>query len=299
MISRPRFNQPSGWNAGEHGGRMPETHYAVRHNYVYYPIDWVDSATGRQYKKGYYDENGQYYEDVVFLRNGKYENVICECEYCGSVAKVDWSGDGQAPNCKNCGAVMTVRSALDEYTQDPGYSNRGLDHYGGVNYGSSRTKKPGCLIATVIGVIVIAVMAIFAMIAGFFSDRDPGYSYPDPDPGYVSNVDIFGENIYLDYNGDGEYVISDDGDATFDKVITWDYGEDCYYDRDTDLFLWYNTDVSPNIWQYWYEPISGDFGDYGWMEYEPGQWYIEVDWGDWQEVPSTYDTDVLWHFPFE
>ena len=53
--------------------------------------------------------------------------------------------------------------------------------------------------------------------------------------------------------------------------------------------------MRPALWQYWYEPISGDFGDYGWMEYEDGIWYIETDAGQWDPVPEEYDLTCLWH----
>ena len=82
---------------------------------------------------------------------------------------------------------------------------------------------------------------------------------------------------------------------SYDKQIRWSPSDDSYYDSASGLYLWYNTDVSPNLWQYWYEPISGDYGDYGWMEYEDGYWYIEVGEASWMEVPEEYDTSVLWH----
>ena len=29
------------------------------------------------------------------------------------------------------------------------------------------------------------------------------------------------------------------------------------------VYLWYNTDVAPNLWQYWYDDIAGG-NYYGW-----------------------------------
>ena len=74
-------------------------------------------------------------------------------------------------------------------------------------------------------------------------------------------------------------------------------GED-YYDSKTQCWFWWDTNVSPNQWQYWYEGISSDYGDYGWMEYDDNeqQWYIEVSDGNWQPLPEKYDTSNLWHF---
>ena len=77
--------------------------------------------------------------------------------------------------------------------------------------------------------------------------------------------------------------------------MRWSSGDDSYYDSASGLYLWYNTDLSPNLWQYWYEPISGDYGDYGWMEYENGVWYIEAEQAQWLPVPASYDTAPLWH----
>jgi hypothetical protein len=70
-----------------------------------------------------------------------------------------------------------------------------------------------------------------------------------------------------------------------------------YYDRESDCWLWLNTDVTPSVWQYWYEGISSDFGDYGWMEWSEKDraWYIETSAGNWNRLPSRYDTSSLWH----
>jgi hypothetical protein len=64
------------------GTLRPRYYYGRRHDYVYYPESWVDESSGRSYAKGYYDENGQYYENVAFEKDGKYENVVCHCPYC-------------------------------------------------------------------------------------------------------------------------------------------------------------------------------------------------------------------------
>ena len=68
-----------------------------------------------------------------------------------------------------------------------------------------------------------------------------------------------------------------------------------YYDEETECWIWWNTDVDPNVWQYWYEGISSDYGDYGWMEHDDTGWYIEASRGNWIELPSRYDTGNLWY----
>ena len=69
-----------------------------------------------------------------------------------------------------------------------------------------------------------------------------------------------------------------------------------YYDGETDCWFWYNEES--NAWQYWYEDISSDFGDYGWMEYDysEDQWHIETGEDRWEPLPFEYDTSELWHF---
>ena len=77
-------------------------------------------------------------------------------------------------------------------------------------------------------------------------------------------------------------------------------GED-WYDSQTKCWFYYNDTVSPYQWQYWYEGISSDYGDYGWMEYDmsEGAWYIETDAGKWVHLPGNYDTKDLWHMADE
>ena len=64
------------------------------------------------------------------------------------------------------------------------------------------------------------------------------------------------------------------------------------FDYDSNCYLWYNTDVSPNLWQYWYDDIAGD-EYYGWMECEGEDWYIEVSDTEWEKYDG--DTSQLWH----
>lgn len=108
----------------------------------------------------------------------------------------------------------------------------------------------------------------------------------------LSDLELFGREIHLTERVPGIWRITEDGGG---KILVWDDGEQSYYDEDSKLWLWYNTDVKPPLWQYWYEPISGDYGKYGWMEYRNETWYIESSQGRWIEVPEKYDTSPLWH----
>ena len=324
VIERPRSNQPAGYVAREHGWARPRTHYGVLHNYVYYPVPWTDAATGREYRQGYYDEDGAYYEDVAFREDGVYKNVLCKCEYCDTITKLDWTESGPLI-CPQCGGAMKLLSTLDEYTRDPQYEtlrNRSdyvdyADRDGGP--GEADDLEPKRILGILLAVLV-AVLMLVSLAQSETDSRDEGYDpehrpedgwvylgngaygqYGRPDGSIadapVSNVELFGAVVYLRETAPGVCAITDlPGEAS--RRLIWSYSEDSYYENDSGLWLWYNTDVYPSLWQYWYEPISGDYGDYGdygWMEYEDGVWYIEAEEGDWIPVPASYDTSPLWH----
>ncbi len=82
------------------------------------------------------------------------------------------------------------------------------------------------------------------------------------------------------------------------RTCKWDSEYESYYDKTTDCYFWKNDTIDPPQWQYWYEDISSDYGDYGWMEYDFDEkiWYIEVSDDRWEPLPEKYDTTELWHF---
>ena len=284
---KPRVNQPRGFC----GSGYVNSYKCRKHEYNFYPADWTDIETGTVYKKGYYDENGDHYETLILKHNQKYENVPLRCEYCGTTCVRDLTDDSQTMACENCGANMIIEAVLDEPDREI------------PDYGISSAKMKGLSIALVITAITfILSFAAMSFLGTFFrlsrAYRE-NYTYTPVETVEsaskpVSNTDIFGSTLYLKNGADG-YSLSDSGD--YDKVLYWDYSYESYYDKDTDCYVWYNTDVSPNLWQYWYEDISSDFGDYGWMEYEDGQWYVEYDDGEWTQLDNgKYDQSVLWHF---
>ena len=79
------------------------------------------------------------------------------------------------------------------------------------------------------------------------------------------------------------------------RDVPWNSEYDSYYDKQTDCYFILNTDMDPPIWQYWFEGISSDYGDYGWMEHDETGWYIEASYGDWIELPAKYDAGSLWY----
>lgn len=85
--------------------------------------------------------------------------------------------------------------------------------------------------------------------------------------------------------------------AALGRSCDWDAKHECYYDVKTDCYFWYNNTTKTHTWQYWYEGISSDYGDFGWMEYDTKEktWYIEVSDGYWTELPERYDRSRLWH----
>lgn len=287
--ARPRVNQPAGYRT--FGGVRPTYYYGRRHDYIYYPVAWTDSGSGRSYKAGYYDENGQYYDNVSFNTDGKYKNVVCHCSYCDRDAIVDLSAEDAASKslqCPNCGAPMAVSSFLDDYIAD---NQASADREARAAKRSDR-RRIGCLVA----LVIFLAIGIISCVAAEMADNSPGAGTGTQQVYTLegsSNVDMFGETVQLTAGKNGAYTI--DGGAAADKMLIWDTDADSYYDQSSDCWVWYNTDVEPPVWQYWYEGISSDFGDYGWMEHDETGWYIEKSSGNWVKLPDKYDASSLWY----
>ena len=100
-------------------GIRPAYHYARRHDYIFYPVAWVDQSTGTSYQAGYYDEDGKRYDSVAFKKGDNYENVVCHCPYCEQDTILNLTSEQvatQSLKCPNCNGQMVIQSALDEYT---------------------------------------------------------------------------------------------------------------------------------------------------------------------------------------
>ena len=278
------------------------------HTYVYYSEPWIDSANGTAYKQGYYDENGKYYDadDIVFKNQDGSYTAHFVCEYCGSEADLVWK-EGVYPTCKSCGAQMNKElTYIDDIIQVESYQSMQNAQSTQRNSFSIVKKVFIGYFVAVFGIAIlsniIGAIAIFSSFDDFEDDvfsEITSVSYGTDTDNYeyneVTNIDIYGNDIYLDEVGDHTYVICESTDE-YEKHLTWDYGADSYYDYDSNCYLWYNTDVSPNLWQYWYEDIAGsDY--YGWMECEGDTWYIETSDTEWEEY--TGDTSGLWHIQNE
>ena len=279
---------------------------------MYYPVAWLDESTNTTYQNGYYDEQGNRYDNLILKNNEKYENVPMHCEYCETTQVRDLTDDNETMTCPHCGANMVIDAILDERTDIPSYDQT-------VSYNSTGTVsqkgkwRPFIIVAIVIGAIYIVPAITSAMFAPFYgllkfvsNIRNPQtgtvqqtsqqtittQTY-EPDPEYLSNEDIFGMVLYLKSSEEGMLF----GNSTdYEKNLIWNDSDECYYDASSDCYVWFNTDLDPSLWQYWYEGISSDYGDYGWMEYEDGKWYIETDYGNWEEIDLSGYGDRIWHF---
>ena len=305
---RARSNQPANYRFGS--TYPTSTYLCRRHDYIFYPVDWLDESTNIPYQKGYYDEQGNRYENLILKNKEKWENVPLRCEYCNTTIVRDLTDDNQTMKCPNCGANMVIDAILDEREDTVIYNSP--DGSGGT---SSRKKwLPfvifGCIFfgSYFLPVLMSSIFMPFIGIGKMIQMKNnyPGNSTQQVSqqvagntgqtasaPEIPDNPAIFGSTLYLKDTADG-MALSDSSD--YDMLLTWSDYDESYYEADTDCYVWFNTDVDPALWQYWYEGISSHYDDSGWMEYEDGNWYIETRYGNWEEVDLSGYGDRIWHF---
>ena len=293
-LGRPRVNQPVGYLIS--GILQPTIYYGRRHDYVYYPEAWTDTASGTHYERGYYDENGQRYESVAFRENGKYESVACHCPYCGSdhlLTLDSTDGSTRKLQCPNCGGPLEIRSELDEILPENNNTHVYASEESLRPFAEKTEDKKGHSLRN----ILIAFLILLGL--GNVYHRLEARRYIDPvSQTTVQEIQITNtadeKPVYLEKTGPASY--RETGNAVLDgKVLVWDEDAACYFDEESDCWLWYNTDVRPALWQYWYEDISSEFGEYGWMEHDTDGWYIESSAGNWIPLPEEYDAEELWY----
>ncbi len=272
---RESVNQPKGYS----GEKAVQKYKCVNHDYVFYPESWMDTETGKYFEKGCYDESGERYDVLIIDENGT-SRATLECRYCGTISKESWA-EGPAPTCVQCGANLiensgrVIKDKMDNSTVAV-TSNSG--------YGSTAGApgKPG----KKFGGVIVAVVVILTILGGIGSSSDS------------TSSNYGGSSYYSDYE-DGNWEDTQHSDSIYvseiDRTLPWVEDYESYYDSVTDCYVWYNSYAGE--WQYWYEGISSDFGDYGWMEYDrqEKQWYIERNEGDWVVLPSKYDRSKLWY----
>ena len=264
-------------------GVLPVILHCLQHDYAYYPTGW--EYEGQQYEAGYYDEAGNRYENVAFTDENGDSTVEFSCEYCGSRAKYKWT-EGQFPKCSSCGAPLSPRDV---------HTDAVIPAYSETSDEAAAAEKPPRKKKRRIWLIIVAVLVLIWLFNSF-SSRGAEY-HPSGNSGYTAELRPaagqfrLGEDIRLKYSGNGIYEIISSGNA--DKVLEYIPEDDYYYDSDTEAWLCYNMEMSPAVWQYWFEGVSSDYGDYGWMECEGKDWYVEVSSGNWQKYPGS--TASLWH----
>ena len=190
---------------------------------------------------------------------------------------------------------MTIKSELDEYLQQPTENTHVYNSEESLRQFSERAKKKKSRKWWIIGLVLLILYAIGSVA----EDSYDSYDYQSQT---VQQYDYnsllppsFGSEIRLRSKGQNAYEYAGSADQTYDKLLIWDSEADSYYDQASDCWLWYNTDVEPAIWQYWYEGISSDYGDYGWMEHDSSGWYIEKSQDNWIQLPGKYDAGELWY----
>ena len=271
-IRRTRTSQPYGWNSAAFGavGHF----YGTTHDYDYYPKAWT-APDGRYFEEGYYDENGQHYDNLIMTGS----ETMLKCDYCGNRMVYKWK-EGDLPVCDKCGAPLRVDiSDKKDTSYNDNVSQRNSSARGDMPKIPLIGKVAiGIMVCAAILPITIIIYAVFFVFKDNLSSREVRYEDTYTEDSIVVNsiyVEEIGRTCYLD-------------------------GED-WYDDQTECWFYYNDSVSPYQWQYWYEGISSDYGDYGWMEYDMDEeaWYIETDDGNWVHLPDGYDTSKLWHMTDE
>ncbi len=292
--TRNRVNQPTGYTGTGNASQRPHYVYGRTHDYIYYPIAWTDASTGTRYEKGYYDENGSHYDDVAFNRNGQYENVVCHCPYCDQDTVLNLKAQeiqAMQLECPSCGGSLEIRSQLDEYVTGSGSREMG-NGSAGVTAGTAPSRSlKGCLIP----LIVIAALTVMFTSMSLLSDCTSRILRQFSGIQSTSVTTDREDTLSLIRTSDIGYRIAAEGESA-EKTLVWDESADSYYDAESECWVWYNQEVDPPVWQYWYEGISSDFGEYGWMEHDSDGWFVEESAGNWIELPDRYDTSGLWYF---
>jgi len=307
---RERSNQPTGFTLASLSASLLRS---KKHDYQYYPEDWKDEETGESYKRGYYDEEGKHYRRVI-IRKGTVLMTRAACDFCGTQVKLEWK-EGALPSCPNCGAVLK-EIMTEAVVEDEVDMIEVTDDADDRSFASSM-KALGISAAIFVGLFVLGLMPSILKTDNMKAEkarRQEYYSSLAEQEPLVPTETLSSETSASENSGSSEETSSkNNGYASRvelpvavegqQSIYVESIGRTCYwhesgnfYDPETDCYFWYNTNVEPPMWQYWYEGISSDFGKFGWMEYDYGEkaWYVEESEGHWVLLPDTYDTSKLW-----
>ncbi len=269
---RWRRSQPYGWKTAEYG--KISAFHCTAHDYDYYPKSWT-AEDGRQFEEGYYDEKGQHYNNVIV----KGSTTILKCSFCENRMVYTWA-EGSLPTCDKCGAQLQID--VTDKAEDVGLENTPK----WVEYRRAESRRAESFIRK---------SAIFLTIMGIVFAASKIYGAIERKRTLSDEKAVQSENV------------KNSPSTAKNSIYVEEIGRTCYkdgtdwYDSDTQCWFWYNNEQSPYQWQYWYEGISSDYDDYGWMEYDMDEkgWYVEVSDGQWVHLPDTYDTSKLWHMTDE
>lgn len=205
------------------------------------------------------------------------------CPFCDSHLKVN----PITTTCPNCGGDLgyTVNNSVKNSAKTEETVNNSVNI---VNNLSTTTQL-------IIGLFAIFITA-FITVVFIVPYGSRALRYMDENPivfNTTNNNKTYNNETYNNetYTNDDDYIYVE----PLERNVYWSDEYDCYYDELTDCYFFKNTDLEPEIWQYWFEDVSSDYGDYGWMEYDFDEncWYIQTDDETWEKYIGS--TDGLWH----
>ena len=270
---------------------------------MYYAFGWTDSDTGITYAPGYYDENGKYYDEVA-MKDQSNGILTMKCEYCDSSVKMKWT-DGVQPKCPNCGAALKIKK-MDELLSS--YKESSSPSRSGASSDTPEKRKWHPVLITLMALLLLGAIInkepvlIFLSVAILIVTAPPVSRHLSRSTVIWLCVGIVvlssllaastsdeSSDVSISSNDNSIYV------EPLGRSCQWYDDYDSYYDEETDCYFAYND--TADTWQYWYEGISSDYGDYGWMEYDEAekQWYIEASNANWVKLPGKYETSDLWY----
>lgn len=256
------------------------------------------------------------------------------CEYCGSYVSIA-SGDVKISKCPNCGGNLTPISADDqEHTlpdlgddrtinitnifiwNKPAQNGIPENIRGHIRTDSEETaenekdkknepseeevnseERDSLFAANVMGVffLIIMVMVLIYVVSqedipsdGEYHEAYAAYNGPAENPDSYDRESMYGPDTL---NAFPSYFVDILG-----RECVWDDNYQSYHDSETGCYFYHDESTDPPEWRYWFEGISSDYSDHGWMSWSEDEncWYIDNGEG-WVYLPDYYDTEWLWH----
>lgn len=213
----------------------------------------------------------------------RYQNYVCS--YCDSTIRVKYGEIDM--KCPYCGASLS-----DDIVTIPPQTEP--DFYSApVPSGRNRSNVSSVLVWIL---VFCGIMGLMVLSLSYADADKSNRGYQQHNSAQTSQTKPIVTEKSTEPIVEEEQIADEIYVTVLNRYVKWSDEYECYYDEVTDCYFFKNYDVNPSIWQYWFEGISSDFGDYGWLEYdfEDNQWYVQVNENDW-EVLSGYDTSNMWH----